>query len=67
DGRIDLAGLAGTVLISADNGLSFTAYPQKNRAGIARVVQASNGALILIGEAGVRRIALPEVKSGEAP
>lgn len=56
DGRIALAGLAGRLLISADEGASFQLYPQADRAGIARLLQAGDAALILIGEAGVKRV-----------
>ena len=58
DGRIVLAGLAGTLLISSDEGHSFNLYPQADRAGIAKVLQADNQSLILIGEHGVKRFDL---------
>ena len=64
DGRIVLAGLAGTLLVSEDQGRNFALHAQADRAGIARVLQAEDGALILIGEMGVRRLALAEL-SGE--
>ena len=59
DGRIVLAGLAGALLISSDGGESFVQHPQANRSGIAKVLQAGDGALILIGEHGVKRLDLP--------
>lgn len=59
DGRIALAGLAGTLLISSDDGHSFELFAQTDRAGIARILQADDGALILIGEHGVKRLNLP--------
>ena len=59
DGRIVLAGLAGTLLISEDQGRSFQLHAQADRAGIARVLQAKDGSLILIGEMGVKRLELP--------
>lgn len=65
DGRIALAGLAGTLLISDDNGRSFELHEQEDRAGIARVVETTDHALILVGEQGVKRLELP-VKTKEA-
>jgi len=49
------------LLISADDGHSFNLLAQADRAGIARVLQAGDGALILIGEQGVKRLQLPRV------
>lgn len=59
DGRIVLAGLAGTLLISSDDGYSFSLHSQADRAGIAKILQADDKGLILIGEHGVKRLALP--------
>ena len=58
DGRIVLAGLAGTLLISNDGGHSFSLHPQADRAGIAKILQADEQSLILIGEHGVKRLNL---------
>ena len=62
DGRIVLAGLAGSLLISSDHGVSFGLHPQADRAGIAKVLQAGDDALILIGDHGVKRLELPGEK-----
>lgn len=59
DGRIAIAGLAGALLLSEDNGHSFELYAQEDRAGIAKILQSNDGALILVGEHGVKRIVLP--------
>ncbi len=59
DGRIVLAGLAGALLISNDDGHNFKLYSQADRAGIAKVLQADDDALILIGEHGVKRLDIP--------
>ena len=64
DGRIALAGLAGALLLSEDNGRSFELHAQEDRAGIAKILQSNDGALILIGEQGVKRIALPLQNKG---
>ena len=65
DGRIVLAGLAGTLLISNDEGHSFSLHPQADRSGIAKILQADEQSLILIGEHGVKRLDLTVTK-GEA-
>jgi len=64
DGRIALGGLAGALLIS-DDGHSFTLHAQTDRAGISKILQAKDGALILVGEKGVRRIAEPGLNKEE--
>lgn len=64
DGRILLAGLAGTLLISSDNGHNFSLHPQADRAGIAKVLQANDQSLILIGEHGVKRLNLTVAEEG---
>ncbi len=58
DGRIVLAGLAGTLLFSNDGGHSFSLHLQADRAGIAKILQADEQSLILIGEHGVKRLNL---------
>ncbi|MBN2468502.1 MAG: hypothetical protein JXD19_10165 [Deltaproteobacteria bacterium] len=56
EGTIVVGGLEGTLLISSDGGRSFTHEPQPDRKGIGSVVQAKDGAIIVIGECGVKRI-----------
>ncbi len=55
NGNIVVVGMAGTILISKDKGKSFIYKPQSNRLSISAVIQARDGALILIGEYGARR------------
>jgi len=62
DGRIVLVGLAGTLLISNDEGYSFSLHPQADRAGIAKILQADEQSLILIGEHGVKRLDLTDTE-----
>ena len=47
------------LLFSEDQGQSFELHAQADRAGIAKVLQANDGALILVGEMGVKRLELP--------
>ncbi len=58
DGTIVVVGLAGTLLVSRDGGRTFTLHQQADRQGLATIVEADDGSLILIGELGVTR--LPE-------
>ena len=67
DGRIALAGLAGTLLVGQGHGQSFELFAQSDRAGISKILQAHDGALLLIGEAGIKRVALSAISPGESP
>ncbi len=67
DGRIALVGLAGTLLLSSDNGNTFKLHAQKDRAGIAKVLQADEKSLILIGEHGVKRLEISTVNEEVRP
>jgi len=58
DGRIVVAGLAGSLLVSGDQGQSFRSRPRSERLGSARVLEMTDGALLLVGELGVRRVVL---------
>ena len=58
DGRIVIVGLAGTVLVSPDQGVHFSACPQPDRPGLTRVLEAADGTLVLLGTHGVRRLEL---------
>ena len=52
DGTIQLVGLSGVILTSADRGKSFTLTQRADRKGLAAVA-IDAGALITVGEAGV--------------
>lgn len=54
DGRIVIVGMAGTVL--AGDGTRFTLHQQADRAGLTRVIEAGDGALVLLGSLGARRL-----------
>jgi photosystem II stability/assembly factor-like uncharacterized protein len=54
-----VAGMAGVLLVSHDGGRSFELAQQDDRKGIAAVLPAADGALIVAGEGGVRRLPLP--------
>jgi photosystem II stability/assembly factor-like uncharacterized protein len=54
-----IVGMAGVVLVSRDGGRSFELHQQADRRALSSVVPAQDGALIVAGEGGVRRLALP--------
>jgi photosystem II stability/assembly factor-like uncharacterized protein len=58
DGRIVLAGNAGLLAVSTDNGASFTLHKSARGKGIAQLdTRASDGAsLLTVGEGGVERV-----------
>lgn len=60
DGRVVLAGQGGNFFVSRDRGASFTAWkPGSLGAGVAELIEANDGALVTVGEAGVVRVRLP--------
>ena len=59
-----IAGTAGVMLVSRDGGRSFELSQQEDRKAIAALVPSGDGALIVAGEGGVRRLPLP---GGRAP
>lgn len=56
-----VAGMAGVLLVSRDGGRSFTLDQQEDRKGIAAVLPAGDGFLVVAGEGGVRRLPIPGV------
>jgi photosystem II stability/assembly factor-like uncharacterized protein len=59
-----IAGMAGVILVSHDGGRSFVLTQQDDRKAISSVLPSGDGALIVVGEGGVRRLPLP---GGAAP
>lgn len=64
DGTIVLAGLAGVLLTSTDGGQSFALHQQPDRKGYTKVLAGTDDALILIGEAGLKKIRLDALTGG---
>ncbi len=54
-----VVGMAGVILVSRDGGRSFALHQQDDRKAISAVVPSGDGALIVAGEGGVRRLPLP--------
>lgn len=59
-----IVGMAGVMLVSRDGGRTFTLTQQDDRRAISSVLPSGDGALIVAGEGGVRRLPLP---GGAAP
>ena len=54
-----VVGMAGVMLVSRDGGRSFTLHQQDDRKALAAVAPSGDGALVVAGEGGVRRLPLP--------
>ena len=61
DGTLALAGLSGTVLVSKDNGNSFSVVASGSTKALSAPLPGAANKLLLIGEAGVREISLATV------
>jgi photosystem II stability/assembly factor-like uncharacterized protein len=59
-----MVGLGGVVSTSTDGGRSFSAAIEADRRGIASVAESGDGALLLFGEAGVKKRTRPGVGPG---
>jgi photosystem II stability/assembly factor-like uncharacterized protein len=55
-------GLAGVMLVSQDGGRSFTFTQQDDRKGLSSLLWLGNGEVIVAGESGVRRLAVPGLR-----
>ena len=58
DGTVVVVGLAGAVLISGDGGRSFELEPQADRGGANAVVEGTQGSLVLVGDFGIKTLAV---------
>ena len=58
-GRVVVGGLAGTLLWSADGGKTFRLQELPDRKGIVAIASAGEGAVLLFGEGGSRRVEVP--------
>jgi photosystem II stability/assembly factor-like uncharacterized protein len=58
-----VVGMAGVILVSSDAGRNFTLHQQDDRKALAAVAPSGDGALIVAGEGGVRRLPLPRPKA----
>ncbi len=61
--RVVLVGLSGTVLVSDDGGGSFELYGQNDREALVSVLPGDASDLITIGEFGVRRRSLDQLRA----
>ncbi|NNF66412.1 MAG: hypothetical protein HKM98_02780 [Gammaproteobacteria bacterium] len=65
DKTILIGGMAGALLESVDGGSSFRLLQQDNRKAISALVPV-DGAIIVLGETGVRRLTLEQLRQGGA-
>ena len=65
DGRLVFVGIAGEILISDNNGVSFSPLPLRSGDRIYAVEEGGPGALLVGGPLGIRKLALPETESTE--
>ncbi|MDH3646271.1 MAG: YCF48-related protein [Gammaproteobacteria bacterium] len=63
DGTVLIGGMAGALLESTDDGASFELRQQANRKAISVLLPVSD-AIIIIGEAGVHRVTLEQLRKG---
>ena len=63
DGRITISGLGGTLLVSSDDGSTFELLPQPDRRGISALVEAGDGQLLMVGEFGVKMMAVESLSN----
>jgi photosystem II stability/assembly factor-like uncharacterized protein len=59
DGALVLAGGAGTVLVSRDNGIAFTRVPAGTTRAFSRPLAIAPNEVLLLGETGARVVAVP--------
>jgi photosystem II stability/assembly factor-like uncharacterized protein len=59
DGALVVAGSAGTALVSRDNGQSFVPLASGTTRALAKAILGGPNEVLLLGEAGVRTVALP--------
>jgi photosystem II stability/assembly factor-like uncharacterized protein len=59
DGTLVLVGAAGTVLVSRDQGQSFVKADSGGTRALAGVALGAPNAILVMGEGGVRSIAVP--------
>jgi photosystem II stability/assembly factor-like uncharacterized protein len=64
DDGVAIVGLAGVVLVSHDQGRSFTLVQQSDRAGLSAAVPVGQYELVAVGEDGVKVIVLKDAPAG---
>jgi photosystem II stability/assembly factor-like uncharacterized protein len=64
DLRVVIGGLAGVLLVSGDAGETFRLTQQDDRKGISALLPGPAGAVVVVGEGGVRVLRLDEAAEG---
>ena len=61
NGAVVIAGLGGTVLVSSDNGKTFTSKSIIGRQGASSLMESADKALVMTGTFGVKKVAFTEL------
>ncbi len=61
NGLIVLAGQSGNFLVSRDRGQTFSLWPSGDSSGVSALLETAEGALLSVGDKGVRRFDPPPV------
>lgn len=62
DGSIVLAGAAGTVLVSRDNGASFSSFNSGTTKAFSKALLGGPNSVLALGEAGARDLLIPSAR-----
>ena len=62
NGLVVLAGQSGNFFVSRDRGQSFTLWQPGDSSGVAALLETADGALLAVGDKGVRRFDPPPVQ-----
>lgn len=60
DGRVVLAGQDGELMISSDNGLSFSMIPLKGIGQISAITEVDSSTLLIAGPKGIHKVSLEQ-------
>ncbi|QFU75681.1 hypothetical protein EY643_08450 [Halioglobus maricola] len=60
DGRMVFAGIAGDIVFSTDNGLTFNYLPVRPQGRIYSIEEGPEGSLFVGGPAGIQKLTLPQ-------
>jgi photosystem II stability/assembly factor-like uncharacterized protein len=63
DGTLVIAGAAGTALVSRDQGQSFVPLKTGTTKAFAKPIQGDTDTILLLGEAGARKVPLPSTRN----
>ena len=59
---IRIAGLAGALLTSQDNGHSFVLHQDPGRKGFSKLLQAADGSIVAVGNFGIVKFSAESIR-----